>query len=181
LTKEKSFVFICRQIQITPQRMKNRLQKSLEKVEKYPSFLQSFLIDYALGNAIKYVGTSGIHFEKITPNEVITSIQNRKKVQNHFGQVHAVSMILLAETATGIVVGMSIPDNKIPLIKTLRTDFVRRSQGAIRAVASLTDEQIDMIKTQDKGETYVSVVVKDETGVENIKCEMLWAWTLKKS
>jgi acyl-coenzyme A thioesterase PaaI-like protein len=165
---------------LSPSFMKNRLQKSLEKLEKYPSFLKGFLTDFALGNAVKYVGTSGIHFEKIAPNEVITSIKNRKKVQNHFGQVHAVSMILLAETATGIVVGMNIPDHKIPLIKTLKTDFVRRSQGAIRAVASLTDEQIALIKTQDKGETYVSVVVKDETGAENIKCEMLWAWTLKK-
>lgn len=160
--------------------MKNRLQKSLAKLENYPSFLKKFFIDLALGNAIKYVGTSGIHFEKLTNHEVITVIKNRRKVRNHFGQVHAVSMILLAETATGILVGMNIPDHKIPLIKTIKTDFVRRSQGAIRAVATLTEEQIEIIQTQDKGETYVQVIVKDETGIENIKCEMLWAWTVKK-
>jgi acyl-coenzyme A thioesterase PaaI-like protein len=161
--------------------MKNRLQKSLDRLDAYPSFLRNFLIDFALGNAVKFVGTSGIHFEKLTTHEVVAVIKNHKKVRNHFGQVHAVAMVLLAETVTGIVVGMNIPDHKIPLIKTLKTDFVRRSQGAIRAVGRLTDEQISMIQTQDKGETYVNVTIQDETGVENIKCEMLWAWTVKKS
>ncbi len=160
--------------------MKNRLQKALDGLQKYPAFLRNILIDFFIGRAVKLVGTAGIHFEKITPNEVITTIKNRNKVRNHIGQVHAAAMILAAETATGIVVGMNTPDNKVPLIKTIKTDFVRRSKGTIRAVATLTDAQIAIIKTQDKGETFVDVVVTDETGIENIKCEMLWAWTIKK-
>lgn len=160
--------------------MKNKLQKSLDVLQKYPPFLRNLLIDFFLGRAIKLVGTAGIHFEKVTPNEVVTTVKNRRKVQNHIGQVHAATMILAAETATGIVVGMNVPDRSVPLIKTIKTDFVRRSKGIIRAVATLTDEQIALIKTQDKGETLVSVVVTDETGIENIKCEMLWAWTVRK-
>lgn len=160
--------------------MKNRLHKAIDGLQKYPIFLRSIFIDFFVGRAVKLVGTSGIHFEKVTANEVITTIKNRNKVRNHIGQVHAAAMILAAETATGIVVGMNIPDNKVPLIKTIKTDFVRRSKGTIKAVASLTDAQIDLIKSQDKGETMVSVVVTDETNIENIKCEMLWAWTVKK-
>lgn len=160
--------------------MENKLQRSLGRLQKYPPFLRNFLVDFFLGHAIKLVGTSGIHFEKVTANEVITTVKNRRKVRNHIGQVHAAAMILAAETATGIVVGMNVPDRSVPLIKTIKTDFVRRSKGVIRAVATLTDEQIALIKNQDKGETLVKVVVTDETGVENIKCDMLWAWTVRK-
>jgi acyl-coenzyme A thioesterase PaaI-like protein len=160
--------------------MKNRLQKSIEHLQKYPAFLRSFLLDFAIGHTVKLVGTTGIHFEKTTLNEVIAIVKNRTRNRNHIGQVHAAAMILAAETATGIVVGMNIPDHKVPLIKAIKTDFVRRSKGAIRAVATLTDAQIALIQTQDKGETLVNVVVTDETGTENIKCEMLWAWTVKK-
>ncbi len=161
--------------------MKNKLQKSIESLQKYPAFLRNFLLDFAIGRTVKLVGTTGIHFEKLTPNEVIAVVKNHTKNRNHIGQVHAAAMILVAETATGIVVGMNIPDHKVPLIKTIKTDFVRRSKGSIRAVARLTDAQIQLIQTQDKGETLVNVVVTDETGVENIKCEMLWAWTVRKN
>ncbi len=160
--------------------MKNRLQKGLDSLEKYPSFIKNFLIDFFIGSNIKLVGTAGIHFEKLSPNEVVAVVKNRTKVRNHIGQVHAAAMILVAETVTGIAVGMNIPDHKVPLIKTIKTDFVRRSKGTIRAVATLTDAQIELIKNTDKGETLVPVIVTDETGIENIKCEMLWAWTLKK-
>ncbi|MCB0541562.1 MAG: DUF4442 domain-containing protein, partial [Bacteroidetes bacterium] len=125
-------------------------------------------------------GTSNIHFEKITNNELIVSVANKRKVRNHIGQVHAAAMALLAETATGILVGYNLPDDKLPLIKTMNINFVRRTKGAIKAVATLTDEQILNIMETDKGEVSVAVKVTDETDNEVIKAEMIWAWIPKK-
>ena len=89
-------------------------------------------------------------------------------------------MVLLAETATGLLMGMNIPDDKVPLIKSLKTNFVRRSTGKMQAVATITEAQKMMLLNQDKGEFLVAVVVTDESGEQPIQCEMLWAWTLKK-
>ena len=89
-------------------------------------------------------------------------------------------MALLAETSTGFVVGMNLPDDKLPLIKSMTIDYKRRSQGSMRAVAYLTQEQKQMIREPEKGEVLVPVKVTDESGGEPIQCQMLWAGVPKK-
>jgi hypothetical protein len=50
----------------------------------------------------------------------------------------------------------------------------------MRAVASLSEEQVAMIRSNPKGELLVPVTVTDESGEEPIQCQMLWAWVSKK-
>ena len=89
-------------------------------------------------------------------------------------------MVLLAETATGFCVGMNVPDDKLPLIKSMKVDFVRRAVGGLTAVASLQPEQIALMRSQDKGEVTVPVVITDESGQQPIQAEMVWAWVPKQ-
>jgi len=154
----------------------NRLEKTVNNLKKYPQPVLSF----AIGRVVKFVGTAGVRFEQMTIDRIIVTLKNKKKVRNHIGQIHAAAMVLLAETATGMVVGMNIPDDKIPLIKSLKTDFVRRSTGAMRAEAWLEESQIQQILTEEKGEVLVKVKVTDESGETPIECDMLWAWIPKR-
>ena len=135
----------------------------------------------ALGRAVRFAGTAGLDFEVVTPTLVVIRLANRPKVQNHIGGVHAAAMALLAETATGFAVGMNVPDDKLPLLKSMSIDYVRRAQGGLRAAAKLTPEQIDALRSQPKGDVLVAVEVKDESGAEPIRCAMTWAWVPKKS
>ena len=89
-------------------------------------------------------------------------------------------MALLAESATGSVFGMHVPDTHIPLIKSMKIEYKRRAQGDLKAIASLTTEQIQSIETLDKGEVTVAVDVTDENNATPIECEMIWAWVPKK-
>ena len=91
----------------------------------------------------------------------------------------AAAMALLAETATGFCVGMNLPDDKLPLIKTLKVDYLKRASGDMQAVAQLRPEQIQQILTQDKGEVTVPVTITDSSGQAPIACEMIWAWVPK--
>ena len=111
---------------------------------------------------------------------MVVSVRNKRKVQNHIKSVHAAAMALLAETASGFVVGANLPDDKMPLIKTLHVDYKRRSSGDLRAVATLSPEQIALIRSEPKGEVLVPVTLTDATGEEPVQCQMLWAWTSKK-
>jgi len=88
-------------------------------------------------------------------------------------------MALLAETATGFCVGMNLPDDKLPLIKTLKVDYLKRASGDLTAVAQLRPEQIEQMFTQDKGDVTVPVVITDQSGQSPIQCEMVWAWVPK--
>jgi acyl-coenzyme A thioesterase PaaI-like protein len=159
--------------------MSNQLKRVVESSKWLPANVRATVVSKILGKVVPYVGTTGLLYEEITSERVIVSIRNQHKVQNHIKNVHAAAMALLAETATGFVVGINLPDDKLPLIKSLKVDFYKRTKGDMRAVATLTPEDVARITTEPKGELWVPVTVTDESGNEPIKCEMLWAWVPK--
>jgi uncharacterized protein (TIGR00369 family) len=125
---------------------------------------------------VPFVGTSGARIEEMTEERVVVVVDNRRRIRNHIGQVHAAAMALSAETATGFVAGMNVPDSKLLLCKSLKVDFKKRTQGAIRAVATLSEGQRAQMRSEDRGNVTVEVHATDENGVEAIECEMVWAW-----
>jgi len=161
-------------------RTQNKLARTVAGFQRLPQGLRTWVTSFALGRVVPLVGTAGLRYEEITPQRVVVRIRNQRKVQNHIQGVHAAAMALLAETATGFCVGMNLPDDKLPLIKTMKIDYVRRSQGDMVAAASLRPEQIQQILTQDKGEVTVPVTITDASGQEPIQAEMVWAWVPKK-
>ena len=156
------------------------IKRVVESSKWLPANIRATVISKIFGKVVPYVGTSGLLYEELTPERVVVSIKNQRKVQNHINNVHAAAMALLAETATGFVVGMNLPDDKLPLIKSLKVSYYKRTQGDMRAVATLTPEDIARIESEPKGEVLVPVIVTDESGGEPIKCEMLWAWVSKR-
>lgn len=158
----------------------NRLSTVVNVFQKMPESIRSFALSKAMGRVVKYAGTSGLRFEKLTPNECIVVIPNRKKVRNHIGSVHAAAMGLLAETATGFMTGLSVPDNRIIVIKSMHLEYLKQASGDMKAVASFSDEQLDYIKNNEKGDINVPVVITDEKGVETVKATMIWAWAPKR-
>jgi len=158
----------------------SNIKRVVESSKWLPANIRATVISKIFGKVVPYVGTSGLLYEEITPERVVVSIKNQRKVQNHINNVHAAAMALLAETATGFVVGMNLPDDKLPLIKSLKVSYYKRTQGDMRAVATLTPEDIARIESEPKGEVLVPVIVTDESGGEPIKCEMLWAWVSKR-
>ena len=157
----------------------NRLSKLVKATAKLPKGIRSTLWSKAFGRIVPMVGSANIRYLEVSHAKVVVKIENHRAMQNHIGQVHACAMALIAETATGFVTGMNVPDSCIVLIKSLKVDFKRPSKGAMTAVATLTDEQQKLMQTSEKGETLVSVVVTDESNEEPIQCEMLWAWVAK--
>ena len=157
----------------------NRLSKLVKATAKLPKGIRSTLWSKAFGRIVPMVGSANIRYLEVSHDKVVVKIENHRAMQNHIGQVHACAMALIAETATGFVTGMNVPDSCIVLIKSLKVDFKRPSKGAMTAVATLTDEQQKLMQNSEKGETLVSVIVTDETNQEPIQCEMLWAWVAK--
>ncbi|QKU20643.1 DUF4442 domain-containing protein [Acinetobacter lwoffii] len=158
---------------------RNRLTKLVNATSRLPQGIRSALLSKTFGRVVPMVGSAKIRYVELSPAKVVVTIANHKAMQNHIGQVHACAMALLAETATGFVTAMNVPDTAIMLIKSLKVDFKRPTQGAMTAVATLTPEQQALIQSSDKGETLVQVIVSDESGEAPVQCEMLWAWLAK--
>jgi uncharacterized protein (TIGR00369 family) len=157
----------------------NRLSKLVKASSRLPQGIRTALLSKTFGRVVPMVGSARIRYEQVSHDQVIVSMANHKAMQNHIGQVHACAMALLAETATGFVTAMNVPDSAVVLIKSIKIDYKRPTQGAMRAVATLTAEQQQLIQSTDKGETLVQVVITDESGEAPIQCEMLWAWIAK--
>ena len=158
----------------------NPLRHFVDKVNQYPQWLSRLLMTQLFRHKVKLAGTTGIEVLSTDGKKAIYRQKNKRKAQNHIGSVHAAAMALLAESATGFIVGINLPGDKLPLIKTMNLNYVKRATGDMTAVATLTDEQIALMQTTDKGEVNVQVTVTDAAGVEPLLCEMIWAWVPKK-
>jgi len=160
--------------------MANRFSKMVAKVYALPSFLHSYLLTKAFCSQVKYANTTGVKILSIKPKRVELLLRNKKKVQNHIGGIHATAAATLAESTSGIVFGMSVPDDKLPLLKSMQLSYVRRMQGDLNAVATLNEDQIKLIQSEEKGDCFVNVQITDESGEQPIECQMEWAWITKR-
>lgn len=161
---------------MTTQHPPNRLERQLERLDEVPAFARTWFRSVVLRRAVPFTATAGIRFIEMSQARTEVSIANKHKVHNHMEGVHASAINLLAETATGMVMGMNVRDDCIPLAKVMKMAFKKRAIGALRAVATLTTEQIALMQTSDKGEIHVAVTVTDEAGVQPVECEFVWAW-----
>ena len=159
----------------------NRLQRTLTKLDGLPGPLRGVARNLALRRAVPFTGTAGLDFVTLTPERSEIRVANKRPVQNHIKGVHAAAMSLLAETATGMVVGMNVRDDCLPLCKSLQVNFKKRATGGLTAKAHLTAAQRAAMASETKGEVRVAVTVTDEAGVEPIQCEFVWAWVPKET
>ncbi len=159
----------------------NRLSRIIHGLQRLPEPARRRAVSLLMGNLVPFVGNARMVIEQMSNDRVAVRVANRRRNRNHIGQVHAAAMALAAETASGFVVGMNVPDNRLPLMKSLQVNFKKRTRGDIRAVATLDESQLEAIAQDDKGEVSVQVQVTDETGAEPVECEMIWAWIPRKS
>jgi len=163
--------------------VRNQFTRLLSVTKYLPAKARSSILTKAFSKVVPYVGTTGLYYETVTPNEVIVSLHNRKAVQNHIGSIHAVAVTLLAETATGFVLGMNLPADRVLLIKSYAVNFYRPlKQGQVAAIASLSNEQRLEILNTPKGEMVIPCVIDDresDSERDPITVEMTWAWIPK--
>ena len=158
----------------------NRLARAARLIARLPKRWQPTLLSRLMGTIIKFAGTAKVRVEKLEPNECIIILKNRKRVQNHIGSVHAAAMALIAESATGFMTALTVPDNRIIVLRSMELTYVKRATGDMKAVASFSQEQIDFIAQTPKGDIEVPVIITDENGEETVAAKMVWAWTMKK-
>lgn len=158
----------------------NRLNRVVALIYRLPAAWHTPLLSWLFGSQVRLAGTARVRVHAMTRTRASLSIANRRSVQNHIKGVHAAAMALLAESATGFLVAMNMPDNKLLLIKSLKVDYLKRVVGGLTAVASLSAEQIAAMAEQERGEVLVAVTVSDDSGQQPIACEMRWAWISKK-
>ena len=160
--------------------MANRLSRYVAKINFAPRKLRSFLLTKLFCSQVKFANTAGVKLLTVSHNEVRLKLANKKRVQNHIGGIHAVAAALLAESATGLILGINLPDSRLPLLKSMTLNYYKRMQGDLSAKASLTNEQITQIQQHEAGDIIITVELTDESEQQPIVCQMQWAWIAKQ-
>lgn len=102
---------------------RNRLTKLVNATSKLPQGIRSTLLSKTFGRVVPMVGSAKLRYVELSPAKVVVRIANHKAMQNHIGQVHACAMALLAETATGFVTAMNVPDTAVCTDQKLKGRF----------------------------------------------------------
>ncbi|MEC8442788.1 MAG: DUF4442 domain-containing protein [Pseudomonadota bacterium] len=158
----------------------NRLNKVMNTLARLPAGWQPAVRSLIIGKIIPFAGTAGCRVEVLTNHECRVVLKNRRKVGNHIGTVHAAAMALVAESATGFVAAMNVPDSRVLVIRSMELTYLKRTKGDLTATATLSDDDLKRLTTEEKGDIAVPVVLRDSEGTESVTATMIWAWTPKR-
>ncbi|MGH8292838.1 MAG: DUF4442 domain-containing protein [Gammaproteobacteria bacterium] len=157
----------------------SQLNRTVHKLGKLRPALRWRMLTWAFGKNVPFMRTARLQFLELGEERALLHLRNRRRVRNHIGSVHAAAVALLAETASGTLLTMNLPDDRVPLLKSMQVDYHKRAQGGLLAEATLEAGARARLRAEEKGEIVVPVKVTDESGEEPVKCTMRWAWVPK--
>lgn len=155
----------------------NPFVRIADQYEEVPLRLRRPLVTKAVGDVIPFVGTVGCFIEAYTPHRVAVRLDNEQRLRNHLGGLHAAALALLAETATGLVVALNVPDGSTPLLRTMNVSFDEFARDAVLAEATLTDDESTKIQSRSLGQIGVDIVLSEPADDATLVSGTLkWAW-----
>jgi acyl-coenzyme A thioesterase PaaI-like protein len=118
-----------------------------------------------------YFATIRPRFTVIEPDRAELVIQDRRRVHNHLGTVHAIALCNGLEAAMGALAEASIPSNRRWIPKGMEVSYTAKAAGDITCVAETDREQW----TDGRNDVAVRVRGVDQQGTVVVEGEIrLW-------
>jgi len=159
----------------------NQLQMLQKQLQGLSPDVQKQQFNQIIHQIVPMFGTCGISVEQLTTEQCTTTMASEKHVHNQIGSIQSAGIILTAESAMGLAVGIHLSPHQVALVSNVNTDFLKKVKGNIQAEAKLSQEQIALLTTQEKGKIVIEVAVQDETNATVAVCQATWAWFPAKS
>lgn len=157
--------------------MTNPFVSIANRYASVPAPLRHPLVTKAVGEVIPFVDTAGCFVEAYRPQRVAVRLDNEERVQNHLGGLHAAALALLAETASGLVVALNVPDGSSPLLRRMDISFDQFARDAVQAEAILTDDESVQIQSRPIGQIEVDVrLTVPDADTTLVSGTLKWAW-----
>ncbi len=112
--------------------------------------------------AAPYFRTIPAVVDAVVPGEVRVHMEDRRKVRNHLGTVHAIALCNLAELAMGAVAEVTIPVTHRWIPKSMETEYLAKAKGRMHATATLALPE----PLLDKQDIVVPIAVTDPAGAK---------------
>ena len=105
--------------------------------------------------------------EQLEPRLCVVTINDKRRVRNHLGTVHAIAMCNMAELSAGMMTDASIPKGARWIPSGMTVNYVKKAKGKLTATA-----QGNNLDWQSEGTKEVPVSVKNEKGDEVLNAKI---------
>lgn len=120
-----------------------------------------------------YFGSISPRITKLEPGLCQAYIDQRRKVQNHIGTVHAIALCNLAELTAGVVSEASLPTSMRWIPKGMEVKYLAKAKGRMLAEAR---PAIAAAHAEQGYELPIEVSVRDRAGTEVFSATVrMWA------
>ncbi|MBD8524968.1 hotdog fold domain-containing protein [Pseudomarimonas arenosa] len=141
------------------------------KLQRYP--LGGWLFSRAICFQAPYFGSISPRITRLEHGRCEAYIDQRRRVQNHIGTVHAIALCNLAELTAGVVSEASLPTSMRWIPKGMEVKYLAKAKGRMLAVAA---PAVPAAHAEQGYELPIEVSVRDRGGTEVFSATVrMWA------
>ena len=130
-----------------------------QKLTRWP--LGGWLFSRAVCFKAPYFGSIAPRITRLENSRCEATINDRRRVHNHIGTVHAIALCNLAELCAGVMTDASLPRGMRWIPKGMTVQYLKKATGRMHAVAAPT---IPLVTSESGYELPVNVDVFDPAG-----------------
>ena len=134
------------------------------------------LFSFLVGRVVPYSGSIGARVEELRPGFACLTLKDRRKVRNHLGSIHAISLANLGELTTGLAAMAGMPPNTRSILRGLEASYEKKARGRLRSTCTS-----DVVAPDENTEYSFEAEIRDEVGDIVARVTALWIIGPEKS
>lgn len=115
-----------------------------------------WLFSLLIGRFVPYSGSIGARVEELQPGYARLTLKDRRKIRNHLGSIHAISLANLGELTSGLAIMAGMPSNARGILRGLNVSFEKKGRGLLTCVCTC-----DLVAPQENTEYSIQAEIRD--------------------
>jgi len=146
---------------------RNVVQANWDRLARLPRGNRIF--SRVLGWLAPYTGTIRPEVLELRSGYARVRMRDRRAVRNHLRSVHAVALMNLAESASGLALMYGLPADARAILTGLSIEYLKKARGTLTAEAELEPP-----RTSERAEHEFESVIRDEAGDVVARARARW-------
>ena len=127
------------------------------------------LFSWLAGKLVPYSGSIGATVEELRPGFARLTLKDRRRVRNHLGSFHAISLANLGELTSGLAVMAGMPPKTRGILKGLEVSYEKKARGLLTCTSTS-----EIVSPTDNIEHPVEAEIRDQNGDIVTVVKALW-------
>lgn len=128
-----------------------------------------WLFSLFVGRFVPYSGSIGARVEELRPGFARLTLKDRRKVRNHLGSFHAISLANLGELTSGLAIMAGMPSNARGILRGLEVSYEKKARGLLTCTCAC-----DLVKPAENTEYSIQAEIRDPADDVVTVVKALW-------